>query len=409
MALFRYEALDAAGKIVAGTMDSGTPAQTRGLLRDQGLLATCVVSLNVDRPDNGVASQARKTFRQLVGKRLDTLSAFSRHLALLLKSGVALAQALNVLAEQSEDDEFRVILQDLTIRVREGATFDDALVAHPAAFPDLYVCVARAGAASGNLPHLLTEIASYYTRQKKLRDRVISAVMYPVLMSAIGFFVVGFLIAYVVPKVTAVLLEQQRVLPWPTELLLFISNIAQNQWHVIIGAAVMAMIVLNLLLKKCAIRMAVDKAMLRVPILGDLIVKQSVARWADTMSNLLASGIPVAQALQIIRGSIGNRFLEAEIAGLERQILDGRDLSDALRASRILPKSLSFVVGVGEESGELPRVLKELAEGFNQEVEIVSERLTDVMNPILIVILGSIVGFIVAAILLPITDFSQIQ
>ena len=149
--------------------------------------------------------------------------------------------------------------------------------------------------------------------------------------------------------------------------------------------------------------------LLALPVLGDLIRKQAVARWADTMSNLLSSGIPVAQALSVVKGALGNRVLADDVMRIEQAVLEGRDLSEAIKKSVVLPRAIGFVVGVGEEPGALARVLREVAEGYNEEVEVVSGRLTEMLNPILIVALGVLVGFIVAAILLPITDFSQLQ
>lgn len=411
MALFRYEALDAAGKTIRGTMDAGTPAEVRANLRDAGmhakLLETAIASLPSGTTTKG--SSAPATWRYLGGSRLDILASFSRHLAMLLKAGLPLAQAMSVLAGQVEDRRFKETVQDLAARVREGASLDEALAVHPRYFPELCVCVARAGAASGNLAQILGQLSSYYLRQKRLRDRVVSALTYPMLMSTIGMSVLIFLMAFVVPKVTAVLLEQKRALPWPTEVLLWTSAFIQEWWWAIIVAAGLALYSVSALLRTDRGRWGFDRLLLAFPVLGDLFRKQAVARWADTMSNLLSSGIPVAQALAVVRGAVGNRVLSDDVAKLEKAVTEGQDLSEAIKSSHAFPPSIGFVVGVGEESGELSHVLRDVADGYNEEVEVVSGRLTDLVNPVLIVFLGLVVGFIVAAILLPITDFSQVQ
>ncbi|MCZ7648082.1 MAG: type II secretion system F family protein [Planctomycetota bacterium] len=406
MALFRYVALDAHGRTVKGTADAGTPAEIRAALRSQGLHTT--------RLEPFVRTTSRgpvhlPDWLASGGRQLDRLAAFSRQLAMLLKAGLPLAQALDVLGRQLEERCLRELAQDLAVRVREGDSLDAALAAHPRAFPKLFVAVARAGAASGQLGPVLSTMAAFYTRKKRLRDKVVSALTYPALMCGIGFLVLAFLMAFVVPKVTAVLLEQQRVLPWPTEVLLALSGLIQDYWWALLLGMGWLGWIFSVLLRSERGRRGLDRILLAVPVIGELLRKQAIAHWADTMSHLLASGLPAAQALSIAHEALGNRVLAADLSQLERRILEGQSLSEALKASAFLPPAVGFAAGVGEESGDLAGVLREIAEGYHEEVGLVAGRLTDLVNPILIVVLGLLVGFIVAAILLPITDFSQVQ
>jgi type II secretory pathway component PulF len=407
--LYRYEAIDQAGQRSAGTAEAGTPADARAVLRERGIIAFKVEpAILAPAVLTGAPAPTYIGF-SISGRRLDLLNQFTRHLALLLRTGIPLAQALVILSGQVEDRAFRRIVEDVAVRVKEGSAFDEALGCHPRYFTPLYVHIARAGAAAGELPRVLVELAGYYARQKKLRDKVVSALTYPALMSVVGCLVLVFLLTFVVPKVTTVLLEQKRALPWPTEVLLWISNAFASWWWAILGG----LFVFGLALKQFAAtgfgRRLKDRLALGLPLIGDLYRKQVVSRWTGTMSTLLESGIPVAQALAVVRGTVGNAILEDDVARLEKEIVDGADLSDALKRSRVLPPSLGFIAGVGEESGELARVLREVADGYTEEVEIASGRLTDLINPILIVVLGVVIGFIVASILLPITDFSSIQ
>lgn len=409
MALYRYEALNTEGRKVRGTTDAGTPVEARAALRSKGLETVRLESAMRQAARSEKKADGGSDWRYWGGSRLDQLATFSRHLSMLLRTGLPLAQALSVLSEQFEDPRFREVIQDLAIRVKEGSSLDQALQAHPRHFPALFLCMARAGAASGSLAQVLSKVAAYYGRQKQLWDRLVSAVTYPILMSLVGLTVLVFLMAFVVPKVTGVLLEQKRVLPWPTDVLLAVSGFLQSWWWAVLLGVLGAGLISRMLLRTGSGRMLFDRMILRIPFFGNLMRKQAVARWADTMSNLLLSGIPVAEALATVRGALGNLALAGEVERMERAIIEGQDLSDALKVSPHFPKSLGFVVGVGEEAGELPQVLDEVARGYNEEVTVQSGRVADALTPVLIVFLGLVVGFIVAAILLPITDFSQIQ
>ncbi|HLY08744.1 MAG TPA: type II secretion system F family protein [Planctomycetota bacterium] len=406
--LYRYEAVDEAGRTTAGTAEAGSPADARAQLRERGLIAFEVRQARPEARKERPRAES-VSWLNLSGRRLDLLTQAMKHLALLLKAGVPLGQGLGILAGQVEDQPFREVIEHVASAVKEGADIDQALGAHPRYFPELTVHVVRAGVQAGELPQVLIEIAAYYARQKKIRDRVVSALTYPALMGLVGGLVLVFLLGFVVPKVTSVLLEQKRVLPWPTEVLLWVSGTVTAYWWALVPGLLLAGLAGARYFATSRGRRIRDGILLRVPVLGDLFRKQIVARWAGTMSTLLASGIPVAQALSAVRGAVGSAAMSDDVSRLEREVLEGSSLSEALKRSRILPPAIGFVAGVGEETGGLHEVLREVADSYNDEVDIASGRLTELLNPVLIVVLGLIVGFIVAAILLPITDFSNVQ
>ncbi len=405
--LYRYEAVDEAGRLSAGTTEAGSSADAKASLREQGLLAVDLVPAKPEAPARGPSLGG--SWIGLSGRRLDLLTQATRHLALLLRAGVALGQGLGVLAGQIQDKCFKETIEDLASRVRDGADFDAALAAHPRWFPVLFVQVVRAGLQAGELPRVLGEVAAYYQRQKKIRDRVVSALTYPALMGLVGVMILSFLLAFVVPKVAEVLLEQKKSLPWPTELLLWASGlVTEHGWFLLPALGLLLIGAARYLSTERGGRFR-DRLLLGLPGLGDLARKQHVARWAATMGTLVASGVPVAQALSVVRGAVGSPLLADDLGRVEREVMEGASLSEALKRSTVLPPAIGFVAGVGEETGELSKVLQEIAESYIEEVEIAAGRLTELLNPILIVVLGVVVGFIVAAILLPITDFSQVQ
>lgn len=407
--LYRYQAIDGSGSPASGTTEAGSPADARALLRERGLLAYKVEETKPANQPGRAGRRGGVSWLNLSGRRLEALTESTRHLALLLRTGVPLAQGLAVLAGQTTYGRFRESIEEIASRVKEGVAFDLALASHPRFFPDLYVHVARAGIQAGELPKVLVELAAYYAGQKRIRDRVVSALTYPALMCTVGLLVLGFLLGFVVPKVTSILLEQERVLPWPTEALLWTSNAVTTFWWALLGGALILFLGFRRFAATEGGGKLLDRCVLKVPILGNLIRKQIVARWSGTMSTLLASGIPVAQALSVVREAVGNKALTADVARVEAEVLEGSSLSEALKRSQVLPRSIGFVAGVGEETGGLAEVLREVTESYNEEVEVAAARLTDLLNPILIVFLGVVVGFIVAAILLPITDFTQVR
>ncbi len=399
--IYKYEAIDETGKAATGTAEAPSLAEARAQLRSRGLLP--VEMAEVDAPEKPRAKGV--SWLSLSGHRLDLLARMTRHWALLLRTGLPMADALAALGPQVEDEKFRAVLEELRVKVREGVDVADALAAQPRWFPDLFTHIVRAGVQAGELPKVLVELGVYYTKQKRIRDRVVSALTYPALMCTVGVLVLVFLLSFVVPKVTAILLEQEKALPWPTEVLLAVSGaLSKSWWWLVPGFAISVWAGARLVSRRLR-----DRLLLRVPVLGNLLRKQATARWAGTMSTLLRSGIPVAQALAVVRGSAGNAALEEDVARLEKEVLDGASLSEALKRSRVLPTSVGYIAAVGEESGELAEVFREVADTYDDEVEVASTRLTDLLNPIIIVFLGLVVGFIVAAILLPITDFSNLN
>lgn len=400
--IYRYEARDGTGRPVRGAEEAGSPADLRAVLRSRGLW--------VSRWEAVVPEgRARGARRVLSGRELRVLAEATDHLALLLGAGIAPAEAVRILSEEVEDVRFRRALVSVAARVREGRSLAEALSEHPRYFPELYVEVVRAGTEAGELPKVLRELAAYTARRRKLRARVVSALTYPAIMAAVGVVVVGFLLAFVVPRVTEVLLAERRALPWPTRTLLWGSALAADWGWALAGAVAAGAALLARTARTAWGERVVEGVLLRVPVLGTLRRKEAVARLAGTMATLLGSGLPVAQSLAVVRGAAGGRLLREEVDRLRREVEEGRSFSEALKGSSIFPPSVGFVAGVGEEAGELEGVFRRLSDSATQEVEAASERLTELLNPLLIVVLGLLVGFIVAAILLPITDFSAVR
>jgi general secretion pathway protein F len=286
----------------------------------------------------------------------------------------------------------------------------DALAEHPGWFSDLYVNMVRAGQATGNLDVVFTRLADYLQAQRALRRKVVSALTYPAMMVAIGVIVVSILMTLVVPKITGMLLDTGQTLPVPTQVLIAVSNGFKNYWWAgLLAIAAVSFLFERIYTRSDTGRLIIDRNLLRLPVLGDLLRKQAVARFTHTLSTLLRSGVPVVSSLEITRNVVGNKVLANATEHIRVRILEGTDIATPLRATNAFPAVVSYMVSVGEQSGELEQMLDRIGAAYDEEIQISTERLTAILEPIMIVILAVVVGYIVISIVLPILKVGQIQ
>jgi type II secretory pathway component PulF len=268
----------------------------------------------------------------------------------------------------------------------------------------------RAGEATGNVDVVLKRLADYLQSQRALRRKVVSALTYPVMMIGIGLIVVSILMTVVVPKITGMLTDTGQTLPTPTKVLIFASELFKNWW--LVGCGVIAVIsytIERIYRKSDAGRLFIDRNLLRMPIVGDLLRKQAVARFTRTLSTLLQSGVPAVNSLEITRTVVGNRVIADATELIRVRILEGTDIATPLKQSGAFPALVGYMVNVGEQSGELEQMLDRVANAYDEEIDIATERLTSVLEPIMIVFLAAVVGYIVVSIVLPILQIGQFK
>ena len=335
-------------------------------------------------------------------------SCVTRQMGTLLSSGIPLAETLKAIIEQAERRDIETMFREIRERINSGGSLADALQEHPRLFGELYVNMVRAGEATGNVDVVLRRLADYLQAQRALRRKIVSAMTYPAMMVAIGVIVVSILMAVVVPKITGMLTDQGKTLPAPTQVLIFISDLFKDWWWA--GALGVAAISFTIerIYRTDKGRMFIDKNMLRVPIIGDLLRKQAVSRFTRTLSTLLQSGVPAVQSLEITRTVVGNRVLADATEHIRVKILEGTDISTPLKATGVFPPVVAYMVAIGEQSGELEQMLDRVAISYDEEIDIATERMTSVIEPIMIVVLALIVGYIVISIVLPILQIGQV-
>ncbi len=337
---------------------------------------------------------------------LREVSAFTRQLATLIHSGIPLAQGLTACIEQAESPGMSKTLRHLREQVTQGTDFANALETCPGYFNSLYINMVRAGQASGRLDDVLTRIAEYLANQNRLRNKVINAMMYPIIMLTISVLVVTALMTFVVPKITEILIAQKIPLPLPTMILVSISTFMSTYWEILLKGPLVAMFFLQGALQKDSFKLKWDMAKLKMPVVGDLLRKTAVSRFAITFSVLLRSGMPALEALRIVRKIVGNRALQEVIQGVHDSILEGTDISTPIKKSGVFPPVVGYMIAVGEQTGELEQLLERIAVAYDEEVDIAIQRMTGLIEPIMIVFMAVVVGGIVAAVIIPLLQMS---
>ncbi|MCK6458905.1 MAG: type II secretion system F family protein [Planctomycetes bacterium] len=413
MPIYEYKGYDPSGGAKAGIVDADTPREARSRLRDQNVLVTELVLSEVSAETSGEkVARPRTSLRRIFRfeKRLKggaSLPIYTRQLATLLRSGIPLAQALGALIEQVEHRDIEVILRDVREQVVRGKSFGEALALHPRLFDDLFVNMVKAGEASGNLDSVLTRLADYRVRQQKVTGKVKTALIYPAIMLFVGAGVVIFLVNFVVPKLISIAKARGTELPWMTRVLDWTSRFLQanGTWLLFLVFGVWV-IWRYVLLAQPHIRFWYDAMKLKLPVVGELFKKQIVSRFAVTMSTLLRSGVTVLESLAIVKTILDNKLMERVLEDVRTRILEGADIATPLKKSGVFPPVVGYMVAVGEQTGQLEEMLERVAQAYEEEIETSTTRALAVLEPMLIVGLAFVVGFIVISVMLPILETS---
>jgi len=419
--IFQYTALAPEGDVKKGVIDADTARDARQRLRKLNLLVTDIAEARSSRKRRGSTSketkvgllsrlrQARAAHSGPSGRDLEVVTAATRQLGTMLGSGIPLTESLQAMIEQAQDRRTETVFREIREAVNQGASLADALEQHPSFFTDLYVNMVRAGEATGNVDVVLSRLADYLQYQRTIRRKVVSAMTYPVMMICLGFLVVTALLTFVVPRITEMLEDTGQTLPTPTRILIAISDGFREYW--LVGALLIAAISFffeRVHKKNEGGRLKIDRFMLRVPVLGDVLLKQAVSRFTRTLSTLLQSGVNAVQSLEITRNVVQNRVVSDATEHIRSRIVEGTDISTPLRATEVFPAVVTYMVAVGEQAGELEQMLDRIADSYDEEIEIATERMTSVLEPIMIIGLAIVVGFIVISIVLPILQVGQI-
>lgn len=403
MPVFAYRGLTSSGRNVQGVVDADSAKGARVRLRRDGIFPTEVAEQQVE-PSSGGGLALRR------GPRITPaeLALVSRQMSTLLGAGVPVVEALAAIGEQSDRPVVTQVLSHVRDQVTQGTPLADAFAEYPTVFPELYIGMVRAGEAAGALDLVLERLATYTEAQTRLNAKVRNALAYPVLMTVVSTGIVGFLLGFVVPRVTRIFADQKQTLPFLTRLLLGISDAVASSWWLIALALAGLIAWLLAARRRPAWRLWFDRKLLTLPVLGPIVTRIAVARFARTLATLLGNGIPLLSALEVASGVAGNSALARAIDDARAAIREGQSIAAPLKQSGLVPPLVTHMIAVGERSGELEAMLGKVADGYEQEVESTLGTLTAILEPITIVVMGGIVLFIVLAILLPIFEINAL-
>ena len=412
MTAFRYSAADALGKDQVGVLEADSARLARQMLRNQGLVPLTVEAVESDA--------MRRRPGALRGRRLSQteLAVLTRQFASLLAAALPIADALNVLVEQSEQQSMREMMASVRGEVRGGMSLSNALARHPRQFPAMYRALIAAGEESGKLGSVLGSLADFIEERARLQQKITLAFVYPIILTTVALLVVIFLLTYVIPQVVQVFAQTKQALPLITQVMIAISAFLRGYgWILLVGGAAVGYVVHRALLID-ALRLRWHRQVLQLPIVGALSRSVNTARFASTLAILVGSGVPMLRALQAAGETVTNMALQSRVVDATQRVREGASLSRALRAEdddrskagrlRLFPPVLIHLIGSGEATGKLPEMLGRAADMHAREAERRALLLTSLLEPALILTMGFVVLLIVLAVLMPIIEINQL-
>ncbi|MCC2640793.1 MAG: pilC [Nitrospira sp.] len=402
MSTFAYVGRNRQGNVKKGELTAKTRDEAVDQLRKQQVVVT---SLEEKSGKGG-------KFKFSLGSGLTDkdLVVFTRQFGTMINAGLPLIQCLDILATQSENKVLRETVGDVKNSVEAGSTFSDALKKHPKVFDDLYINMIHAGEVGGLLDTILTRLAKHIEKAMKLKGQIKSAMVYPSAIVGVAVIVISVLMVWVIPIFAQMFAEMSGGkigLPGPTQLVIDISNFFQSYWLIMGGVFVGMIYGIKRYYGTVNGRVVIDRLLLKIPIVGDLIRKASVAKFTRTLGTLITSGVPLLEGLSICAKTSGNKVIEAALMNARVSISGGKTISEPLAKGNVFPKMVTHMIAVGESTGALDAMLGKIADFYEDEVDQAVAALTSLLEPIMMVVLGTIIGFIVIAMYLPIFTMAQ--
>jgi len=410
MPQYSYTAIDSKGKERRGKVNANSADEAKAQVSEMGLMPTAINEAQAtgkggkrEKKSAGGATK-KKGFTLFARVKNEELTLFTRQLATLLRSGVPLLRALDVMHRQEKNPKLASIVEELAENVRSGNSFSDGLQQYPKIFDKLYVNMVRAGEAGGVLETVLDRLAGFMEKSLRLRKKVKSAMIYPAVVITVAVVIVVLLLVVVVPQFESIFEDMLRgaALPAITQIVIDSSRFIQTNIILVIGIVVGGFFALRYLMRTQVGAQIVDFVILKTPKLGELLSKANIARFTRTFGTLLSSGVPILDSLVITREIVSSKYYADAISRIHDQVRDGESVASPMSNEKVFPAMVTSMVEVGEETGELDEMLTRIADNYDEDVDNTVNGITSIIEPIMIVFLAVIVGFIVIALFLPI-------
>jgi len=403
---YSYLALDRGGKQVRGVIDAPSEEAIIEKLRGMGYYP---IEVGLHKKKAGdIDLFAMPGLRNIFGRvKRKHLSAFTRQLATLIDAGLPILRSLRILEEQTESAVFKIKIRQISSDIESGSNLADSLARHPKIFDNLYVNMVRAGELGGVLEAVLSKIAEFLEKRAALVSKVRSALMYPAAVVSLATGIVSFILLTIIPKFEDIFSQLDAELPVPTQILISISYNLAHRMHLILLGIVAVVALYSRVNKTREGKYVLDRVKLKLPVFGGLLLKVSIVRFAGTLSTLIHAGVPILHSLDIVRDTSGNEVVARAMDSVYESVKDGESIHEPLRDAKVFPPLVVHMVAVGEETGAIDQMLDKVTEAYDQEVDDTVDGLTSLLEPLLIVFLGVIVGGIVICLYLPLFNMAQ--
>jgi type IV pilus assembly protein PilC len=403
MPFFKYEIRKPNGQVSSGTVEAASQAEATGLARAQGGYV-----LNVAPAEAPSILQKLQNVKIEGGPGLKDILSFTSQLSVMIRAGINIRVGIESIAEQTQNTKFRRVLFQIKGDVEGGQTLSESLAKHPKIFPSMYINMVRASELSGNLGHMLERIQDYLNQQMETRRMVIGAMVYPAILFILAVTTVVFMLTWVLPQFTGLFAGKEDLLPTPTKLLLNLSAALRRDWLLIVGGLITLGVTGSLLVKRTrAGALAAAKLKLKVPLFKSMFTALYISRSLQTMGELINAGVPMLDTLRITADISGNMLYREMWESVHDSVNQGSKIVDPLGRQTLLPRNVVQMISAGEESGNLGEVLADVSEYYQEELKATIKAVTSMIEPLMIVVMGAVVGFIAAAIMLPIFKMSS--
>lgn len=394
---FNYTALNQNGKKIQGNHNASSITEVIDMLKGKNYIP---VEINQKKPK----SRDITIFDSFSRVTIKDLAVFCRQFQVMLNAGVPIVNSLDILKHQTEKKKFVEIIEDLYEQVQKGSTFSEALLNHKNVFPEIMISMVEAGEVSGNLDIIMERLSVHFEKEFKIENKVKGAMIYPIILIIAVIAVVSFLLVFVMPTFIGMFEGSGVELPKLTQVLLSISKFLRTKWYIVFGAIALIVIIYKRLMQEENLRIKRDKLKLKLPIIKNVQIKVASSRFTRTLSTLMSSGVELMKSIEIVSRVTGNAYIATTLKDVKEDLRKGGTLSEPLTRRGIFPPMIPAMVNIGEESGAIDEVLDKTANFYDEEVDTAITKMTTMLEPLMIVIMAVIVGFVVIAMILPMFD-----